>query len=221
MKMNKVVDFVNKREKRFSKGNEQPAAFHSRTYHRHFEDWAEVQRAEDDGHVHIERVYVGTYYISSLSRRKQVLLKIGFVLAWLTIIALFIAGAVQQTEANSLWYVTVFEAVATASLFWMLIALVHYLTAPEKKTINDYRSSSLSVQNSSILATAALFLTALFTLIQKMIHFQDASGKQWLSIVVFLLAGVLCFGVNRVEKRAPYAEIPSDREAPEGSIVID
>lgn len=219
--MEKVVDFVNKREKRFSKGDGQSAAFHSRSYHRHFEDWAEVQHTDENGRVHIERVYVGTYYISALSRQKLTLMKAGYILAWMLALALFIVGAVQQTEINSLWYVTAFEAAATACMFWMLIALINYMTAPGKKTVNDYRSSSLAVRYSSAVAGGALILTAASALVWKLIHLHDGSGNHWLIIMLFILAGGLCFGMNRIENRVPYTEILSDQDAPEGSIVID
>lgn len=221
MKTEKIAEFVNRRENRFSGGEQHPAAFHSRSYHCFFEDWAEVQRTDENGHTKIERVYVGTWYIHPLQKIQKALLLTGYFLGWLLSLALFIWGASQPFEINSIWYVTIFEAAAAAALFWMFISLFHYMAAPQKMTINSYRSSSSSLRNSALTSAASLAVTSAATIIRTLISLPDSDGKRWLCAASFLLSGILCFIINQIENRIQYNEELSDQIPPEGSSMIE
>ena len=221
MKTEQIEAFVHKRDKPFFGGEAQPAAFHSRNYHRFFEDWAEVQRTDENGHPVIERVYAGTWYVHPLEKKERFLLLAGYFLVWILASALFIWGAAQPVEVNSKWYVTIFEAITAGALFWMLVSLCNYAASPLRLTINGYRSSSVNLRHSAITAAIVLSLAAAAVVIWNLTNIPVNDSRRWLCAAAFLLSAVLCFVINRIEAKIIYDEIPADQVPPEGSIIIE
>lgn len=217
----KLVHFVNKREKRFSNGEPSTASFHSRSYHRYFEGYTEITRIQPNGRKKIERIYTGVYHIQALEKGKRLVLLLGYVLLWLACAALFALGAVQPVGSNQSWYTVSFQVVTVAMLFWMLCTLINYITAPKKLTIHDYRTTSGSLKRAGTASAIAAALSALTTLLYLLLHLQDNPSREVLCFVLFLLSSGASYAIARIEKGIPYQEIASEYAPIENGEVID
>lgn len=215
-----LIDFVTKREKRFS-GEEPPkASFHSRGYHRYFEGYSEAERILPNGHKKIERVYVGVYHIQELDGKQKALLRIGYVLLFILAAAFFVMGAVKPIGSNKTWYVTIVEAFCVGTLFWTFCALVSYLTSPVKLTIHDFRTSSGSLKAASRTAACMEGAACVMTLLYFLLHLAECAADTAGCAFLFLISGSMLSVIYILEAKVPYREEQSEnRPAGDGEII--
>lgn len=194
--------------------------WHSKSYHRHFEGYTEVTKLNAKGEMVIQRVYVGDYYRLDLPRKKRLLLRGGYALAWLVSCLLFILAASRPISANSAWYLAIPQMLALCSLAVTAFALIAHCTSKRDMTIGEWKSSSIALKRRSLFSAILLGITALLTLLHP--FFQSVEwGPHLLCVFLNLLAGALTMMIYLLEKEAPYLTFPSTQPVPENGTYID
>ena len=216
----RLVNFVNQREARFS-SEDAHSNFHSRAYHRFFEDYAERQQPDAEGRLRIERTYIGLYYCQNVSRKKAVWLRVEYGLLWIIAAAAFVLAATRPVGSNRSVYVTCFQALTVMGLFWELVALFRYVVSPEKMTVYEYKASSKALQHAAALTGLSSFLAAGASIVWLLLRRPESSGSTGVCFCGFLLCGVFSALLKETEKRIPYTQEASGNRPDETSSLID
>ncbi len=194
--------------------------WHSKSYHRHFEGYTEVETTNDKGKTVIRRVYTGEYRRLELPKGKRITLRMIYLALLLVIWGLFFLAASRNVGANRSWYVAIAQMLVLCSLGYSFIKLLGHATAPRNLTIGEWKASSLGLAKSCQFCFWSLELTALLTLLYLILK-----GENWglhlLCIGVYAVAGLLAILLNRMEANAPYITFPSTEPAPEEGTYID
>lgn len=112
----------------------------SRAYERYFEGYTEsAQPVPRQKRAKTVRTYVAEFYRQELSAAKRLRLRILFAALYLLAWPPLVVSAVQNIEANKVWYVTLPQAAAVLALGWMAVGLFHYCTIPQEMTVRQYR----------------------------------------------------------------------------------
>ena len=113
--------------------------FHSRFYHRYFEDYVEYESLDERGKLVIVRHYKGSWYIEEGDRSQRIRRRwISAGLGFLTI-GFFIGAACMPVAANRLIYGAVGQVILFALLVIKLFAFNTYRSLDERITIGDYK----------------------------------------------------------------------------------
>lgn len=194
--------------------------YHSASYHRYFEDYAEIESVKPDGKRRIERIYIGEYYMQELSDRQRILRKVLYAVLYIAACALFIHAGTQNHEANLTWWVAVPETLSFMALFWLLLPMFFCMTAPQKMVIRTYRDSSENLIRISLVAAILLGVTALTAFGYTFIAVQGSLLIALLCFGEYFIASVIMFCLWRLEKKLPYATLPAQNARPTKSVVI-
>lgn len=194
--------------------------YHSRSYHKFFEDWAELRRLDENGKIHVERVYVGKYYRSPLTIGQRIARQLLYVFLYGLSIALFVIGGIRDIPVNHSLIPSLFVAICIFPLAWLILPLFRNLTMPKEMIIRQYRAASLDLIRISGIASGALAVAALVTLLFLV------TGKGWLRETVgcalcYLVAAGLLFALRFLEQRLKYEVLPPRTSRPENSTIIE
>lgn len=190
--------------------------FFSKAYHRFFEGYSEVVVPKSNGKgTKIERIYTADYYRQDLPKRKRLLIRIFFVIVFLSAGTLFISSSIQPLPINSTWYIVIFQAFSLGFLLWSVIALFTYLFSPKDLTIAEYRNSSLHLKRATLGAAISLLLTAIASLVFIILTPMENYIPIVFCISKNLLAGFLIFGIHIIEKNIKYLTIPNEKKLPD------
>ncbi|MEI7845746.1 MAG: hypothetical protein WCK35_08080 [Chloroflexota bacterium] len=188
---------------------------HSKAYHRFFEGYSEIKVPNQNGKGYrIQRIYTADYHRQDLTKAQQLVVRILYVVLFITSAYLFISSAALPLSSNSTWYVVMIQVISTPLLFWILVTLFSYLPAGQDLTIAEYRSSSLALQKATLSAAISLGLAALVTLVFMSLNQSNEPLSQLLCAVKYFGAGLLVLTMNRVEKKINYLVIPSHNKLP-------
>ncbi len=194
--------------------------WHSKSYHRHFEGYTEVESVNSRGKVVIERIYTGDYYRLDLPRNKRVLLRLAYALLWLIACALFGFASSRPIGANTTWYLALVQMVTLCSLAIVLFSFISHCTAPREMTIGDWKSSSVNMKRRTGFTALVLALNALLTILYPLLE-SDYWGMHLLCTSFYVIAGILMVVINRLEAKTPYITFPSSQPVPEDGTYID
>ncbi len=220
MDYKKRMRLANRRLRRKMAEDRDQRSFHSKSYHRYFEGYAEYEMVNEKGKKTLRRVYTGAWYRQDLKAAAYVGLRIFYVLLAVGVLFLFGAAAVYQKESGNVLYVVLPEAATVGFLIYLLyILLVNYLFVPRKMTINDYRVSSRSLKNGSFGCAACLAADGLTTLLYLMLH-RGAYAGIWYAVLEFLGASALSAAIYLTEGRIPYLMEENENKPGEDDIVI-
>lgn len=194
--------------------------YHSRSYHRFFEDWAEQQIEAENGKIQIKRVYVGKYFLNAYSKPRWILQKILYVVLFLLCAACFVFGGVQNTPVNMALVPSAAVAVCIFALALLAFPVFHNVLSPAEMIIRQYRHASLDLISKSTAAALLLAATALIEAASLFFLSEAPTGTTLLSALGFLLSAAFAFSLGLLEKATPYAVLPPKAARPENSTVI-
>ena len=210
-----LKETIQEREMRRTGGMPESASFHSKGYRRYFEGYSEFQVTLPNGKRKIERVYTGVYHTLQAPEGRRGQLKAGFALLFILAAILFFWAASRYLPGNTVWYITFPEAVGTAFLFLLLIALAGYLTAPRDMTLHEYRAVGF-LKKASLAASMELFLLMGIRAIYAAVCHDGHFLQELECAAAFLAAAVCCLIIYLMEKNNIYrthlssAPVPDD-----------
>ena len=177
-------------------------SYHSGFYHRYYEGYTEVTRLNEKGNPYIERIYTGVYHECQLTPWSRAMVKLAYVLLIIGAFYLFELGAASETSK----ILAILNCLAIITFITCLYALGHYLLAPAKTRLYEFRTSSeFLCETTKILALIIGVYTVgelLFILYRGQLL---AEGARILPELV--LAVVLCLGIPFLEHQIPYKEV--------------
>lgn len=209
--MKSLKDYVMEREMRRTGGSPENAPFHSKNYRRYFEGYSEYKETDTNKKGKINRVYTGIYHRHLLTDKQHSCLKVSYCLLWFGAVLFFLFAATRYVSSNSVFYVTVPEALSVPGFGWMGWSLFNYITAGRNMTLGEYRYVK-SLKNASRFAAAMLTAAAAATIFH-IIHVQKEILPELLCAAVLLLAGIMCLVVFIIETHVSYETFTSDQAA--------
>ena len=176
---------------------------------RWFEGYTQYETLEPDGKKKLHNVYTGYWYIQELDERGRWQHRIVYIFLSLLGIAALLFGSTRVVAANVHWPGGIPAFVGLFGLAWVLYGIVNDFIVPQKRTIGDYRATSLAIIRGGTVAAVASGVLALVTIGYTIF----GSAKPWLHIlaaVVELIAGGASFLLRFLEKHVKYTEKQSE-----------
>lgn len=181
--------------------------FHSHFYHRQFEGYTEYKRPNEKGKMKIVRVYTGQYYRPDLSIGHRRLLRAVYLVLFLIMLGCFIVGASLDTEVNYNIYTNIIIAATVPAAFWMAIALVNYLAAPEKLKIPEYKSGPVRLKTASMVC----FVLSLMRFLSLALYCLCIKGALTSGDLTAMIYALICAAamilINRIENKVVYESV--------------
>ncbi|NBJ92866.1 hypothetical protein D5281_09700 [bacterium 1xD42-62] len=218
--MKSLKEYTKKREWRQTGGMPESAGFHSKGYRRYFEGYSEYLVEKPNGRRKIERVYTGVYHKQELNHMQRIWIRTFYCISFGMSLLLFLFCATRNVPSNYSWYVATAEAVSTASLFWTLCCLFHYMTAGENMTLYEYHCVD-KLKKAVKWTSGALFGISVTTAIYILLHMKEDISGELACLVSALGASGMCMEIYMAEKKIRYASFLSPNKAPEQSNQID
>ena len=167
----------------------------SKAYDNFFENYEEIRG--EDGRV--LRRYIGRYYICTLPtpqlRRQRAL----YAALWLFSAGLLVFCAVARLAANTVWYVTLPQALSLFSLGWTALGFVRLCRTPEKMEARQYRETVLVLRRGALLSAISLGMMALGYLLSLFLLNREALLRVPLSLAAAVATLPACHLERRVE----------------------
>lgn len=196
--------------------------YHSRSYHREFEGYAEREYLDKRGRTRIERIYVGQYYQLDSSDTGRRFLKITHMALWLCMLLFFLLGATVDSGSNRAWYVVVFEAVDIVLLFRLALKVLGMPGVPKRMEIRQYRRVTSELVLDTGITVVSFGITAVGCLLYLLTHLDSASVSDELwTMCFYVVCGFIAFFERYVEKKQKYIVIPNQTELTEDITIIE
>lgn len=187
--------------------------YHSRSYHRFFEDYME-ERVEENGKVRIVRIYTGDYYCPVLTKKDRKARRCCTAALYLLTIFIYVYCATRRYVINTVWFLAVCQGLSLIALFWFLIPFYYYLTAKEKLTIRQLRDASGLLKKVSIGASVCFGGTAVAVLAASCCTWKYMSSIWELQLFpLSLVNAVMMYGIYYMEKKTKYEVRPGDQKS--------
>ena len=179
----------------------------SRAYERHFEGYVETAR-EIPGQKRSRsvRTYVDSYWRQELSAKKRTGYRILFVILFLLALPPFLYGASRPIGANTVWFVTLPQALSLFALGWTALGLLRYCTAPQSMTVRQHRLAVIHFHRASCAAWIILTLLAVGYLVFALLY-TDERGTTLLCALLSLFSSLCLAAVYWVERSTQYTEL--------------
>lgn len=181
----------------------------SRAYERHFEGY--IERAQDvpgKKRARAVRTYVDSFQIEDLSPHRRILLRVLLAALYVVALLLFLYGASRSIVANTVWFVTLPQAVCLLLLGWTALCLYRFCTAPAEMTVRQHRLAVVWLRRVSCAAGVALLVLTLTYLLHAALC---ADGRMGSLLCAFLctLACACLWGVFARVRALVYIERPN------------
>lgn len=192
-------------------------SWHSTFYHSQFEGYSEHYKLDEHGKKKLIRTYTGEYYRPAQEPSRRRWFAILRVVLFLMGAALFIAGAALPAVCNSVFYVTIFQALTVVCLAFVLMGLCSFLTVRGDFTIPSFSHGPARLKRWSLLGALTQF-AALFAAVIAAFSGESFDARSLLSAGLFLAAGLCLLGLNRLEASIRYDYIENPVAEPDGSV---
>ena len=176
---------------------------------RHFEGYTQYETLEPDGRRVMHHVYTGYYYTQELDQKGRWTHRAAYTALALAAGALLLVGSTRPVAANIHWPGGVPAFAGLFGLAWVLYGVVNDLLVPQKRTIGDYRASSLSVLRGALVGAIASGVLVLVTVGYAIALHKDVGGHL-LAAGVELVGGVLALAIWYLEKQVKYTQSRSE-----------
>lgn len=183
---------------------------HSRHYHRYFEGYRETLEQDETGKRRIIRQYVGTYYKRDCTRVQWTLIKLLYLLLSATSAVLFSLGEIRKLPCSGLPYVELSCAVASFSLFVLLITVLTCLTKRQRMDIHDYKSAFVRLRQLSLITFFCMLAAACGFFLAAVDGIGGAGDGTLAAGMEVLLAALSMLTLFLLEKRASYIQEKQD-----------
>jgi len=176
-------------------GEKGSSAFHSTSYHKYFDGYTEMKVLKSNGKGDkIVRVYTGPYFSQDVTDRQWKRNKLILIMVYMIVVTAFLFFAALDKANNKVWFTELPQAIVLCSFLWMLYAVFHYVAAPRKMTINQYRSSSGRLLHSGRAAMTASWAAAVTQLVYACVPGNADKLCSILCAVIFALGGAaICY----------------------------
>ena len=176
---------------------------------RHFEGYTQYETLEPNGKRVMHHVYTGYYYTQELDQKGRWQHRIVYAFLALVSAALLLLASTRTIAANIHWYGGVPAFVGLFGLAWVLYGVVNDIIVPQKRTIGDYRASSLSVIRGGLVAAIAAAVLAVVTIVYTIIG-SPKTGLHLLCAALELIAGGIAFLIRFLEAKVKYTQSRSE-----------
>jgi len=161
----------------------------SRAYERHFEGFVEeAQSVPGRKRSKSVRTYVDSYWVQECSPGKRLLLRVLFFALYFLSLVPFLYSATRLITANTVWFVTLPQALSVFFLGWTALCLYRYCTIPQNMTVRQHRLAITHFHRASFLAWIALALTAVLYVV----HAVCFSAEQTATLICAALCLLSC-----------------------------
>ena len=174
--------------------------FHQRRY---FDGYTQYETLGADGKRHRHNVYVGYWYIQQLTKEQRRNRRLIYILLFVIGLGTMFFGCTRTIPANTRWFAALPEFAALFGFLWVAIGIFNEFFVPQKRTIGDYRASSLGLKRGGMVALISSVLAFLITLIYAIIGKGDA-GLTLIAAAVELVAAAAAFLVWWLERKVEY-----------------
>lgn len=192
-------------------------SWHSTFYHSQFEGYSEHYEWDEHGKKKLIRTYTGEYYRPAQTPSQRRFFSAARVVLFLAGTALFILGAALPAVCNSVFYVTIFQALTVAALAFVLMGLFSHLLVRGDFTIPAFSHGPARLKRWSLLGSLALFAAALAAVIAAFSG-ETFDGRSLFAAGLLLAAGACLLGLNRLEASVRYDYIENPVAEPDGSV---
>jgi len=176
---------------------------------RHFEGYTQYETLEPNGKRVMHHVYTGYYYTQELDKKGRWTHRGAYTALALAAGAALLFGSTRTVAANIHWPGGVPAFAGLFGLAWVLYGVVNDLLVPQKRTIGDYRASSLSVIRGALVGAIASGVLVLVTVGYAIVLKTDV-GLHLLAAGVELVAGALALVIWQLERKVIYTKSRSE-----------
>ncbi len=193
--------------------------FHSRFYHRYFEDYIEYETISSSGKSVIVRKYKGSWYIEEGDRSRRIKRRLVSAALGLLTIGFFAGAACMPVTANRLIYGAIGQVILFALLVLKAFAFNTYRSLEERITIGDYRRGFERYHLCSKLIPLAFILCAFLFLLCMFIKKEEA-GPVILAVAFCLAGAVTAYRQYKMLEDVSYYVVDNDATTLENAAVI-
>jgi len=176
---------------------------------RHFEGYTQYETLEENGKTVLHHVYTGYWYIQELDKRGRWQHRIAYIALALFSAALLLFGSTRYIAANMHWPGGVPAFVGFFGQCWLLYGVVNDMIVPQKRTIGDYRASSLAIRRGGLASAIACGVLVLVTLVYTIIG-SEKTGLHLLAALAELAAGLIILLASWLESKVKYTKQQSE-----------
>jgi len=146
--------------------------FHQRRY---FEGYTQYETLGPNGELHRHNIYVGYWYIQQLTKAERTRHKLANIAMLLVGAAAMVYASTRAIPANNRWFAGIPAFASFYAFIWAAVSVVNEFTVPQKRTIGDYRVSSLGVKRSGLMALASGGVLFLITVVYLLLGAENPS----------------------------------------------
>ena len=174
--------------------------FHQRRF---FEGYTQYVTETPDGKRHRHNVYVGYWYTQQLTKKEHTRHQLLNILYFLVGAAVLLFACTGVIPANTRWFSAFPSFAGLYGFGWIAVAIVNEFIVPQKRTIGDYRASSLGLIRGGMMTLISCGVSCLVTLIYVFVDPGNMS-LTLLAAACELLAAAMGFLVWRMERKVVY-----------------
>lgn len=193
---------------------------HSRAYHRYFEGYAEHKYFDEQEKMHIERVYVGSYYRRDISDKKHLCCRFLYILLYVVGLVAYLYAGTRDSGAGFARYTAIPVVLALIAVIWLAIPLFRNVTAPREMIVRAYRDTSEDLIRASLFAVILQLLNVVASLISLLLVSDQNTAMAVTSIAAYCVSCAAFFGMYFTEKHMPYEKLPPRADIPKDSSII-
>ena len=175
---------------------------------RYFDGYTQYETVNENGKLERHNVYTGTWYIQQLTKEQRIRRRIAYVLLLLAAAAALLFGITRYVQANNRWYGGLAGFVGLYGLGWAGVGLFNEFTVPQRRTIGDYRASSLGMKRGGLMAMIGCGAITVISLVYACMGVQI--GMHLLAAAMELLSGVMAAAIRVLESKVVYEKKLSD-----------
>lgn len=193
--------------------------YHSRSYHRYFENYVEKEVLKPGGGYEIQHVYVGNYYRADLtaSENRRNKLEI-FILYLLTLTGYFTGGLLSAVSATAI--VAIATMPSLIAVLFLAVSVFYRLVVPKEMEIRQYRDSSQVLVRRALACAVCLGLCFAATVAGCSVIPGYPLAKHLASLILYALALACTMMIYLLEKHTSYLTLPPRQERPSESFPI-
>ena len=174
--------------------------FHQRRF---FEGYVQYVTVSPDGKRHRHNVYTGYWYTQRLTKQERTRHKLWNILLFLVGAAALIFACTRVIPVNTRWFAAIPSFAGLYAFGWIAVAVFNEFIVPQKRTIGDYRATSLGLRRGGMMALVSSGVTFLVTLGYLLANDGDFRTNL-IAAVCELLAAAAGYAVWRLEGKVVY-----------------